>query len=91
MAESAGKWYGFGAGGPGEDLPEDVRQELLRRQAERRERRGRLLARVEVEVWENGEAVPRVSLPPEVVRSVEDSDQIADVVRIAREALADWR
>jgi hypothetical protein len=59
--------------------------------AERRERRGRLLARVEVYVWENGGADPQVSFPPEAVLSVEDSDQIADVVRIAWEALGDWR
>jgi hypothetical protein len=42
-------------------------------------------------VWENGEADPQVSFPPEAVLSVDDTDQIADVVRIAREALGDWR
>jgi hypothetical protein len=91
MVEPTGRWYSFGPSGPSEDLPEDVRQELLRRVAERRERRGRLLARVEVCVWENGEADPQVSFPPEAVLSVEDTAQIADAVRLARESLADWR
>jgi hypothetical protein len=91
MDESTGRWYAFGPGGPSEDLPENVRQELLSGVAERRGRRGRLLARVEVYVWENGQADPQVSFPPEAVLSVEDSDRIADVVRVAREALVDWR
>jgi hypothetical protein len=91
MEEPTGKWYSYGPGGPGEDIPEDIRQELQRQREERKERRGRLLARVDVYVWENGEAVPQVSFPPEAALSVEDTDRIADVVRIAREALADWR
>ena len=91
VKEPTGKWYSYGRGGPGKDIPEDIRQELLKRKAEREQRRGRLLARVDVYVWENGEANPQVSFPPEAVLSVEDRDRIADVVRIAREALADWR
>ncbi|MDR3649599.1 MAG: hypothetical protein P4L20_10950 [Acidimicrobiales bacterium] len=91
MEEPTGRWYSCGPGGPSEDLPADVRQELLRRKEERGERRGPLLARVDVYVWENGEADPQVSFPPTAVLSVEDRDRIADVVRIARDALADWR
>ena len=90
MVEPGG-WYGYGPGGPGEDGTESVREELLRRRAERKERRGRLLGTVEVRVWENGEAVPQVSLPPEGPLKVEDRERIAEVVRIAREALVDWR
>jgi hypothetical protein len=41
MNEATGKWCSYGPGGPSNDLPEDVRPELLRRKAERDERRGR--------------------------------------------------
>jgi hypothetical protein len=40
-------------------------------------------------VREHREAVPQVS--PEAALSVEDRDPIADVARVAREALADRR
>jgi hypothetical protein len=91
MEEPTGQWYSYGPGGPGEDLPEPVRQELLSRKAKRDERRGRLLARVDVYVWENGEANSQVSFPPKAALSVEDREGIAEVVRIARDALAGWR
>ena len=90
MNEPTGKWYSWGPGGSGQDIPENVRQELLRRKAEREARRGRLLARVEVAVWENGEADPHVSFPPDGAISVEDRERIAEVIGIAREALAHW-
>jgi hypothetical protein len=91
MEEPTGQWYSYGPGGPGGDLPEPVRQELLSRKAKRDKRRGRLLARVDVYVWENGEAAPQVSFPPQAALSVEDREGIAEVVRIARDALAGWR
>ena len=72
-------------------MSDEARDELLRRQKDRREQRGRLLARVDVYVWENGDATPQVTLPPEAALSVEDHDRIAEVVRMARQALADWR
>jgi len=90
MEEPTGQWYSWGPGGPNEDIPDDVRQELFSRQVERRERRGRLLARVSVNVWENGEADPHVSFPPEAALSVDNREQIAEVVRMARDALAHW-
>ena len=92
MSESMSGWVSYGPGGPSPDLPEDVRQELLRRKAEREERRGRLLAVVEVHVWENGESNPQVSFPEGCALSpLDSSERIAEVVRIARDALEDWR
>lgn len=65
---------------------------MLRRKAEREERRGRLLAIVQVRVWENGESNPQVSFPEgSVLSPLDDGERIAEVVRIARDALADWR
>jgi hypothetical protein len=50
------------------------------------------LAVVEVRVWENGESDPQVSFPEgSVLSSLDGREQIEDVVRVARDALADWR
>jgi hypothetical protein len=83
-------WISWGPEGPSPDLPEEVREELLRRQAEREEQRGPLLAIVNVRVWQNGEGVPQVTVPTESPLPMDDREQVADVVRIAREALAAW-
>ena len=91
MEQPTGRWYSYGPGGPGKDIPEDIRQGLLRQKVEREERRGPLLARVDVYVWENGEADPHVAFPPEAVLSPGDRERIAEVVQIAREALGHWR
>lgn len=92
MDMSDSGWISYGPGGPSPDLPQAVRDELLRRKAEREARRGRLLARVDVYVWENGESVPQVTFPAGcALTPLDGSERIADVVRIAREALAHWR
>jgi hypothetical protein len=92
MSESKSGWISYGLGGPSPDLPQEVREELLRRKSEREARRGRLLAVVNVRVWENGESHPQVSFPEgSALSPLDGSERIADVVRIAREALADWR
>jgi hypothetical protein len=81
----------WGPGGPSPDLPQEVREELLRRKAEREARRGRLLAVVQVWVWENGESNPQVSFPEgSVLSPLDGSERIAHVIHIAREALGDW-
>jgi len=50
------------------------------------------LAVIQVHVWENGESDPQVSFPEgSVLSPVDGRERIADVVRIARDALADWR
>lgn len=89
--EPTGRWYSYGPGGLDDDLPEGLREEILRRRAETEERRGHLLARVVIQIWENGEAVPSVNVRPEGPLSVEDTAGIAEAVRIARDALDGWR
>jgi len=49
------------------------------------------LAVVQVYVWENGESDPQVSFPEGSILPMDDRERMADVVRIAREALAEWR
>ena len=92
MNDSNSGWISYGPGGPGPDVPQDVRDEAMRRKAEREARRGRLLARVDVYVWENGESDPHVSFPEgSALSPLDGREQIAEVVRIARDALSDWR
>ena len=87
-----GKWHSYAPGGPGQDLPEDVRRDLLGRKAERDERRGQLQAIVEVQVYENGECQPQVSFTSECSLGPDsDPERIAQVVRTARDALEAWR
>lgn len=91
MGEEITGWVSWGPGGPGEDVPPEVREELLRSRDERRERRGRLLARVEVEVYETGECLAQVSAPPDSTLDLSDTETIAGVVQAARDELGRWR
>lgn len=92
MDEPTDRRYSYGPGGPGDDIPEHVRQELLTRRAERDEHRGRLQAIVEVRVYENGEAQPQVSFNAECVLGPDsDPKVIAQAARTARDALAGWK
>jgi hypothetical protein len=57
-------------------------------------RRGRLVARVVVEVYENGEAVPQVQFPSEPADEAGTNDRVrraGGAVRRAVVALTDWR
>ncbi|HEX9356857.1 MAG TPA: hypothetical protein VF933_23955 [Streptosporangiaceae bacterium] len=85
-------WIGYGSGPRGKDhLPPDARAEVERREAARKERQGRLLCAVYVQVYEH-DAVPQVSFPAGSVLDVEsDSGDIASAVARARDALAEWR
>jgi len=68
-------------------LPEEVRAPVL----ERRAHRGRLLAVVQVRVFEH-DAHAQVSFPPGATLGVEsDRAAIDDVVRRARDELGGWR
>jgi hypothetical protein len=84
-------WVGWGPDGPSRELPPEVHERLARRIAEREAARGRLLAIVQVHVYENGDTVPGVIFPPGCVLTPEDVDEAADAVGVAREALATWR
>ena len=85
-------WIGYGPGPGGKDhLPPDVRAEVERREAARKERQGHLLCAVYVQVYEY-DAVPQVSFPAGSALDAEsDSGAIASAVARARDALAEWR
>lgn len=92
VEEPTGRWYSYGPGGPGDDIPEQLRRELLRRRAERDEQRGRLQAIVEIRVYEDGQVEPQVSFTAECALGPDSDPQvIAQAVRTARDALADWK
>jgi len=85
-------WIGYGTGPGGKDhLPPDVRAEVERRETERRERQGRLLCEVHVQVYEH-DAVPGVAFPAgSTLDGESDSSDVASAVARARDALAEWR
>lgn len=87
-----GRWIGHGPGPGGKDhLPPDVRAEVGRREAQRKERQGRLLCEVYVRVYEH-DALPQVRFPADAALGVEsDPSEIAAAVARARGVLADWR
>jgi hypothetical protein len=84
-------WAGWGPDGPSPELPPEVHDRLAQRIAEGQAARGRLLALVQVYVYENGDAMPQVTFPPDCVLTPEDMDGAAEAVRLAREALVGWR
>jgi hypothetical protein len=85
-------WIGYGTGPGGKDhLPPDVRAEAERREAARKQRRGRLLCEVHVQVYEH-DAMPAVGFPVgSALDAGCDPSDIAAAVARAREALARWR
>lgn len=84
-------WLGYGGGGENSALTPEQRSEIERQMRERRRQRGALLARVEVEIYENG-ADAQVSFPPEsVLDPGADGAAIADVVARAKAELERWR
>jgi hypothetical protein len=87
-----GRWISYGSGPGGKDhLSPDVRAEIERREALRKERQGRLLCVVHVHVYEH-DAVPGVEFPAGSALDVEsDSGDIAAAVASAQEALTTWR
>jgi hypothetical protein len=88
-------WIGYTTGPGGKDhLSPEVRAEVERREAARRQRRGGLLCEVHVRVYEHDteDAEMSVSFPADALLGVEsDSSQIAAAVARAREQLSRWR
>jgi hypothetical protein len=73
------------------DLPDDERNRLEASIKKREEARGRLLAVVEVRVYEHDE-VPYITFPPDALLAVEsDPSAISELVLRARAQLANWR
>jgi hypothetical protein len=89
-------WVSYTDGPAGMDhLPPDVHAEVERREAARKERRGRLLCEVHVRVYEHDDYEGHelfASFPDDAVLGIEsDRSEIAAAVARAREALISWR
>jgi hypothetical protein len=84
-------WVSYTGGQDNAHLTVEQREAIEERMASRRAARGRLLARVEVEVFEHG-AEAQVSFPDDAVLGPgSDSALIAEAVSRARGELASWR
>jgi hypothetical protein len=85
------RWIGYTSHGDNSHLIEEQRQLVDQRKIERQERRGALLAIVQVHVHENGKA-PQVLFPPRAILKPDtDSSVISEVVNRARIRLGAWR
>ena len=88
-------WAAYTDAPGGKDhLPPDVRAVVERREAERSERRGRLLCEVHVQVYERdtGDDQMYVSFPPDGPLGPDsDAAVVAAAVARARNALETWR
>jgi hypothetical protein len=83
-------WVTYVLGGENGHLTEEQRRLIEEEMRRRTERRGRLLAVVEVRVYEN-ETEPQVSFPPGALLKPEsDGREIIEVVERARVDLAVW-
>lgn len=96
--ESSGAWtgwIGYSSGPGGKDhLPPEVRAEVDRREKLRKERRGRLLCEVHVQVYEHDtdDTAMGVVFPPGAALDPESGPaEIAAAVARAREQLGRWR
>jgi hypothetical protein len=90
MTDPSG-WVSYVGGEDNSHLPDDVKAEVERRIAERREQNGSLLGIVEVRVFEHG-AIPQVTFTPECLLGVESSsEEIQAMVARARLELDNWR
>jgi regulator of protease activity HflC (stomatin/prohibitin superfamily) len=84
-------WASYLGSGDNSHLPEETQRQVEQRMKEQRERRGQLLAVVEVRVYEN-EAHAQISCPQGArLRTELDTTAVAQVVARARRELAGWR
>ena len=84
-------WVTYVVGRRNDHLTQEQREFIEKERKERQARRGRLLAVVEVRVYEN-DTDPQVSFPPgAVLEAVSDEKEILEVVDRAQESLAAWR
>lgn len=83
-------WVTYVLGGENGHLTEEQRGLIEEEMRRRRERRGRLLAVLEVRVYEN-ETEPQIFFPPgALLKPDSDGREIIGVVERAREDLAVW-
>lgn len=89
MTESSG-WVSYVLGGANEHLSPEQREAAGRLHREESERRGGHVARVVVELYENGEVVPQIQFSQGHVDPT-DGAAVSGLVRRAAAALAEWR
>jgi hypothetical protein len=95
VMESTG-WISYTDGPGGKDhLPPDIRTEVERREATRRQRQGELLCEVQIRVYrhevDEGTEM-QVSFPEGAILGLDsDRSEVAAAVARAREALLRWR
>jgi hypothetical protein len=89
MTASSG-WVSYVPGGANEHLSAEQREAAGRLHREESERRGGHAARVVVELYENGEAVPQIQFPKGHLDPT-DGAAVSLLVRRAAAALAEWR
>ena len=87
---SGGGWFNYSPGADNPHLSDEQRELVERRDAELAGRRGPQVARVVVDVYSSGEAVPHVQLLASDV-DITDSGFAAQVVAQASAALVAWR
>jgi hypothetical protein len=80
-------WVVYDPGGTNAHLSPEVREAVRSRHEAIARQRGPVVARVVVDVYSNGEAVPQVQF---LTGGVGDEESV-DAVRAAREALDTWR
>ena len=89
MAEESG-WVSFDPGGANEHLSPETRERVMSAHRARQARRGQRTARVIVDVYENGEAVPQVQIAPGASEGV-GPETVKSLVDQAAAALGRWR
>ncbi len=83
-------WVTYVLNGDNSHLTEEQRRLITDEMRHRQERQGRLLAVVEVRVYEN-EIEPQVSFPPAALLNPDSDDsEIMGIVNRAQEGLAAW-
>lgn len=85
--KNGGGWFSYGEGQPNPHLTTEQRDAIEKLDAELADRRGAQVARVVIDVYESGEAVPQVQLLGATI----SAEEAARAVNQAAAALASWR
>ncbi|HEX6165886.1 MAG TPA: hypothetical protein VFZ30_03810 [Acidimicrobiales bacterium] len=87
MKDHENAWVVYQPGGANEHLSAETREAAEAWHEATERRRGPAVARVVVDVYSNGEAVPQVQFP---AGTLLDEQATAEAVRAARDALTEW-